>query len=76
MRNGIYSNKHPISHKFRNITKDLDAHLSYYSINKFKYILTDILPHLSQRNVYKISYIKDCNATYVGQICRELKTRT
>jgi len=64
-----------ISYRFKNITKDFKANLAFFSLNKLGYIVKDILPKSSQKNVvYKLS-CKDCNATYVGQTCRKLKTR-
>jgi len=47
-------------------------------MNKLNYIIRaqkDILPIQSQNNiVYKLA-CKDCDASYIGQICRQLKTR-
>jgi len=69
---------HSISNRFKNITKDLDTKISYFSLNKLGSIIRghkDILPNMSQKNVvYKI-LCKDCDASYVGQTCRQLKTR-
>jgi len=52
--------------------------ISYFSLNKLGIIIKehkDTLPNLSQKNVvYKLS-CKDCDAIYIGQACRKLKTR-
>jgi len=68
-----------ISYKFKNITKEFDVNLSYFSLNKLEYIIKghkDTLPNLSQKNVvYNCQSCKDCNATYVGQTGRKLKIR-
>jgi len=74
-------NHHPIlssvSHKFKHLTKDLDAKISYYSLNKLGTIIKrhkDSVSNMLQMNgVYNLS-CKDCSATYVGQTCRILKT--
>jgi len=67
-----------LSHKFRNVTKDLEASISYYSMNKLRNIIRpqkDRLPKQHHRNVvYKIS-CKDCDASYVGQTGRKIVTR-
>jgi len=67
-----------ISEKFKHIIKDLDTRISYYSLNKLGSIIKrhkDILPNTSKMNVvYKLNCV-DCNASYVGQTCRLLKTR-
>ncbi|XP_018361974.1 PREDICTED: uncharacterized protein LOC108760480 [Trachymyrmex cornetzi] len=64
--------------KFKNIIKNLDVKLSFFSLNKMDGIIKaqkDVLPHESRKNVvYKIN-CKDCNASYVGQTSRKLKTR-
>jgi len=66
-----------VSHKFKHLTKDLDAKISYYSLNKLETIIKghkDSVPNMLQTNVvYKLS-CKDCRATYV-HTCRTLKTR-
>jgi len=66
------------SHKFKHLTEDLDKKTSFYSLNKLKNIIKgqkDNIPKLSQTNlVYKLS-CRDCDATYVGQTGRTLKTR-
>jgi hypothetical protein len=67
-----------ISVKFKNIFRQSDTHLSYYSINKlnkFIKVQKDPLPRFSTSNVvYKIC-CRDCDASYVGQTGRQLKTR-
>jgi predicted GIY-YIG superfamily endonuclease len=67
-----------IAEKFRNITKDLNVNLSFFSLNKMRNFIRaqkDILPIQSNKNVvYKIS-CKNCDASYVGQTMRQLKTR-
>ena len=64
--------------KFRNITKNFNVRLSFFSLNKLDGIIKaqkDVLPHDSKKNVvYKIN-CKNCNASYVGQTDRKLKTR-
>jgi len=58
-----------ISERFKNIIKNLNVKLSFYSLNKLDRIIKaqkDRLPDYSKKNVvYKIS-CKDCDATYVG----------
>jgi len=67
-----------ISQKLRHVTKDLDTKTSYYSLNKLGTIIKgqkDSIPKSLQTNlVYKLS-CRDCDATYVGQTGRTLKTR-
>jgi len=66
-----------ISQKLKHVTKDLDTKTSYYNINKLEIIKghKDNIPKLSQMNVvYKLS-CRDCDASYVGQTGRTLKTR-
>jgi len=52
--------------------------LAFFNLNKLRRFIKvhkDILPKESNKNVvYKIE-CKNCNATYVGQIGRKLKTR-
>ncbi|KYN13632.1 hypothetical protein ALC57_14177 [Trachymyrmex cornetzi] len=65
--------------KFKSIVKkDSNVRLSFFSLNKLDGIIKaqkDVLPHDSKKNVvYKIN-CKDCNASYVGQTGRKLKTR-
>jgi len=66
-----------ISEKFKHVIKDMEARISY-STNKLGTIIKghkDSLPNSSQMNVvYKLN-CKDCNASYVGQTSRLLKTR-
>jgi len=67
-----------VSHKLKHLTKDLDARISYYSLNKLNTMIKghkNRVPNMLRTNVvYKLS-CKDCSATYVGQTCRTLKTR-
>jgi len=67
-----------LSHKFKNITKDLEASLLYYSLNKLGNIIRphkNRLPVQHHKNVvYKI-VCKDCDAFYVRQTSRKLMTR-
>jgi len=67
-----------ISGKFKHAIKDVDAGISFYSINKLGTVIKghkDTLPNSSQMNVvYKLN-CKDCNASYVGQTSRLLRTR-
>jgi len=67
-----------ISEKFKNITKIQNVKLSFYCFNKLDRIIKaqkDLLPDYLKKNVvYKIS-CNNCDATYVGQTKRKLKTR-
>jgi len=67
-----------LSEKFKHVIKDLDARIAYYSLNKLGSIIKrhkDSLPDSFKMNVvYKLK-CSDCNASYVGQTCRSLKTR-
>ena len=67
-----------LSERFKDITKDLDVRISYFSLNKLnRFIRThkDSLCETSKSNVvYKIN-CKDCDASYVGQTGRQLRTR-
>ncbi|XP_071644559.1 uncharacterized protein [Temnothorax longispinosus] len=67
-----------ISIKFKDIFRDSDTHLSYYSVNKlnkFIKVQKDALPTFATSNVvYKI-FFRNCDASYVGQTGRQLKTR-
>jgi len=67
-----------ISERFKNIIKKHNVKLSFYSLNKLDRIIRaqkDRLPDYSKKNVvYKISCY-NCDATYVGQTKRKLKTR-
>lgn len=66
-----------ISEKFTNIIKDLNVKLPYCSLNKIKFVKTqkNILSVLSTKNVVYLIKCKDCDATYVSQIKRQLKIR-
>jgi len=67
-----------ISEKFNNVIAGTTLKLAFHSLNKLsKYIKVhkDPLPNMQKKNVvYKIC-CKDCNASYVGQTGRLLKTR-
>ncbi|KYM93790.1 hypothetical protein ALC62_15634, partial [Cyphomyrmex costatus] len=67
--------------KLKNIVKNLEninVSLSFFSLNKlgcFIHANKDRLSNMQKRNiVYKIN-CNDCNASYVGQTKRTLKTR-
>ncbi|KYN21656.1 hypothetical protein ALC57_05964 [Trachymyrmex cornetzi] len=66
-----------ITEKF-NRFNNTDTKVSFYSINKFKKFIKaqkDPCPQFKKSNVmYKIN-CKDCDASYVGQTGRQLKTR-
>jgi len=66
------------SEKFRNVIADTSLKLSFHSLNKLsKFIKThkDLLPSVQKKNVvYKI-HCNDCDASYMGQTDRLLKTR-
>jgi len=59
---------HVIYEKFKNITKNLNIKLSFFSLIKLDEIIKvqkDSLEHNSKKNVvYKIGY-KNCNASYI-----------
>ncbi|XP_018375985.1 PREDICTED: uncharacterized protein LOC108769469 [Trachymyrmex cornetzi] len=67
-----------VSDKFRDITKDYKVNLAYFSLNKLScFIKThkDPVPNMSKKNaVYKIK-CNNCDASYVGQTKRTVKTR-
>ncbi|XP_071653431.1 uncharacterized protein [Temnothorax longispinosus] len=67
-----------ISDDFTRVVRDLNVRLSFFSLNKLKKFIKvqkDVLPAQSNKNVvYKIS-CRECDATYVGQTKRQLKTR-
>jgi len=66
-----------ISGKFKHVIKDEEAGISFHSINKLRTIKEhkDNFPTSSQMNVvYKLN-CRNCNASYVGQTSRLLKTR-
>jgi len=67
-----------ISEKFKSITNGAVSRLFFFSMNKLNSLIKvhkDPLPKPSNMNVvYKIS-CKNCDALYVGQTCRQLKTR-
>ena len=67
-----------ITEGFRSITKNTNVKLSYFSLNelnKFIKVHKDRIPINCKTNVvYKIN-CSDCDASYVGQTSRMLKTR-
>jgi len=67
-----------IFNKFKGVTKDLYTKLSFYNVNKLQgFIKTHKDPFLNllKKNiVYKLA-CTDHDAIYVGQICRQLKTK-
>ncbi|EZA55116.1 hypothetical protein X777_05294 [Ooceraea biroi] len=68
-----------ISDQFKNVVRDVNVRMAYSSLNKlqrFVKVQKDALPVSSNKDVvYRIT-CKDCDATYVGQTSRQLKTRT
>ncbi|EFN65198.1 hypothetical protein EAG_00070, partial [Camponotus floridanus] len=66
------------SERFRHCIGDLDVRLSYTGINNLRQLIKvgkDRLEKDSRSNiVYKINCV-DCNASYVGQTGRLLRTR-
>ncbi|EZA49073.1 hypothetical protein X777_12782 [Ooceraea biroi] len=68
-----------ISDKLKNVVRDVNVRMAYSSLNKlqrFVKVHKDALPVSSNKDVvYRIT-CKDCDATYVGQTSRQLKTRT
>jgi len=67
-----------VSEQIKNMIKLHNVKLAFFSFNKLDGIIKaqkDILPNYSRKNVvYKIC-CKDCDASYVGQTSRKLKTR-
>ncbi|KYN15983.1 hypothetical protein ALC57_11780, partial [Trachymyrmex cornetzi] len=67
-----------ISDKFKDITKNLNVSMAFFSLNKLNcFIKThkDPLPNMAKKHVvYKIN-CNNCDASYVGQTKRKLKTR-
>ena len=65
-----------LSEKFNRLNNE-DIRISFYNFNKLRKFIKvhkDPLPHEKKSNVYKI-YCKDCDASYVKQTGRQLKTR-
>jgi len=66
------------SEKFREVVSISDMRVAYYGVNKLKNIIKahkDPLTNLCKKNViYKLN-CNNCEATYVGQTKRQLKTR-
>jgi len=64
--------------KFKEVVGVSDMRVAYYEINKLRNIIKahkDPLPNLCKKNVvYKLN-CNNCEATYVGQMKRQLKTR-
>jgi len=67
-----------ITEKFKSIANGAVSKLAFFSTNKLNNLIKvqkDSLPKLSKMNVvYKIS-CQNCETSYVGQTCRQLKTR-
>lgn len=67
-----------VTEQFRNIIKNTNIRLSFFSLNKLKKFIRahkDNIPKKCKNNVvYKLN-CSDCDASYVGQTSRMLKTR-
>lgn len=67
-----------ISGKFKNITNDLGVRLSYYNLNRLRNFIKiqkdPLLTTLRNNVVYKIN-CNNCDASYVSQTGRQLKTK-
>jgi len=67
-----------VTEQFRSIIKNMNIRLSYFSLNKLKKFIRahkDNIPSECKNNVvYKIN-CSECDASYVGQTSRMLKTR-
>jgi len=67
-----------VSEKFGNAIKKHNVRMAYSGLNKIRRFVhphKDLLPNISRMNVvYRIN-CRDCDASYVGQTGRRLKTR-
>ncbi|KAL6255523.1 hypothetical protein P5V15_013861 [Pogonomyrmex californicus] len=67
-----------IAIKFKKIVDDFNAKPAYFSMNKLRGMIRvhkDALPAHSKKNVVYQICCGSCNACYVGQTMRQLKTR-
>jgi len=74
----VYSTLPKFADKFKEVIRGLDTRLSFYSLNKLEGIIKahkDILPKLSNKDVVYKLCCKNCDASYIEQTSRQLKTR-
>ncbi|KYM95312.1 hypothetical protein ALC62_14042 [Cyphomyrmex costatus] len=67
-----------ISDSFRGIVNGTSDRIAYFSFNKLNDLIRvqkDPLPHTTKKNIVYEIQCSDCDATYVGQTKRMLKTR-